>query len=45
MGQLLSTWVCHDFAHMTQISRTLARQYRDAVGPWREFLSVLKSGA
>ncbi len=43
MRQLLSTWVCHDFAHMTQISRTLARQYRDAVGPWREFLSVLKA--
>lgn len=45
MGQLLATWVSHDFAHLTQISRTLARQYRDEVGPWREFMSVLKSGA
>jgi len=42
MGQLLATWVSHDFAHLTQISRTLARQYRDEVGPWREFMSVLK---
>ena len=45
MGQLLATWVSHDFAHLTQISRTLARQYRDEVGPWREFMSVLNSGA
>lgn len=41
VGQLLATWVVHDLTHLTQISRTLAVQYRDAVGPWREYLSVL----
>lgn len=43
MGQLLATWVAHDLSHCTQISRTLARQYQDAVGPWREFMSVLRA--
>jgi DinB superfamily len=43
MAQLLATWVAHDLVHLTQITRTLARQFTDAVGPWREFMSVLKS--
>jgi hypothetical protein len=42
LGQLLATWVAHDLGHITQISRTLARQYRDAVGPWRQYLSILQ---
>lgn len=42
LRQLLATWVAHDFVHVTQISRTLARQYREAVGPWREFMSVMR---
>ena len=42
LRQLLATWVAHDYVHVTQISRTLARQYREAVGPWREFMSVMR---
>ena len=42
MRQLLSTWVAHDLGHILQISRVMARQYRDAVGPWRAYLSALK---
>src|SRR5262249_34714939 len=42
LGQLLATWVAHDLDHLVQISRTMARQYRDAVGPWREFLTVVR---
>lgn len=42
LGQLLATWVAHDLSHVTQISRTMARQYRDAVGPWRQYLSILQ---
>jgi hypothetical protein len=41
LSQLLSTWVVHDLTHLAQISRTLAAQYREAVGPWADFLSVL----
>ena len=42
LGQLLATWVAHDYVHVTQISRTLARQYREAVGPWKQFMGVMK---
>jgi hypothetical protein len=42
LKQHLSTWVAHDLGHLVQISRTMARQYRDAVGPWRAYLSALR---
>ena len=41
LSQLLSTWAVHDMTHLHQISRTLAHQYRDAVGPWAAYLGVL----
>jgi hypothetical protein len=42
LGQHLSTWVAHDLGHISQIVRVMARQYTDAVGPWRMYLSILK---
>jgi len=41
MGQHLATWVAHDFSHLGQVVRVMARQYSDAVGPWRAYLSIL----
>lgn len=41
LRQLLATWVAHDLGHLVQIGRTMARQYRDTVGPWRAYLSVM----
>ena len=41
LGQHLATWVAHDLGHISQIVRVMARQYTDAVGPWRKYLSVL----
>lgn len=41
LRQLLSTWVAHDLAHLAQIARVMARQYREAVGPWRAYLSIM----
>ena len=41
LRQLLSTWVAHDLDHIVQIARVLAFQYRDAVGPWRNYLRVI----
>ena len=43
LRQLLATWVAHDFDHIVQISRVLARQYCDEVGPWSEYLRVIKA--
>ena len=40
--QLLATWAAHDMNHLHQISRIMAHQYRDAVGPWRRYLGVLQ---
>ncbi|HZQ71146.1 MAG TPA: DinB family protein [Terriglobales bacterium] len=42
LSQLLATWVAHDLTHLHQISRIMAGQYREAVGPWSVFLGVLK---
>ncbi len=42
LGQLISTWVVHDLTHLHQISRVMAHQYRDAVGPWSAYLGVLQ---
>lgn len=42
LEQLLATWVVHDLDHIAQITRTMAKQYREAVGPWVAYLSVLK---
>lgn len=42
LSELLATWAAHDLTHWHQISRVMAYQYRDAVGPWSEFLGVMK---
>jgi hypothetical protein len=39
--QLLAAWVVHDLGHIAQIVRVMAKQYREAVGPWVPFLPVL----
>lgn len=41
-GQLLATWTAHDLAHILQISRVMAKRYKQEVGPWAEYLSVMK---
>jgi hypothetical protein len=41
LSQLLATWAAHDLNHMHQISRIMAIQYREAVGPWQKYLGVM----
>ena len=41
LEQLLATWTVHDLNHEAQIVKTLAKRYRDAVGPWRANLGVV----
>ncbi|MBL7994135.1 DinB family protein [bacterium] len=43
LGQLISTWAVHDLTHITQVARVMAKQYKDEVGPWMEYLRVLQS--
>ena len=42
LSELLATWAVHDLTHLHQLSRIMAYQYRDAVGPWSKFLGVLQ---
>lgn len=41
LAQLLATWTVHDLDHIAQISRIMAKQYKEEVGPWAEYLKVL----
>lgn len=41
LGQLLSTWTVHDLTHIRQIVTYMAKLYGEAVGPWKEYLSIL----
>ena len=41
LSQLLSTWTVHDLNHLAQVSRVMAKQYKEAVGPWTEYLRIL----
>jgi len=42
LSELLATWAVHDLTHLHQLSRVMAYQYREAVGPWSAYLGVLK---
>jgi hypothetical protein len=42
LSELLATWAVHDLTHLHQISRVMAHQYRQAVGPWSAYLGVLQ---
>ncbi len=41
LSQLLATWAMHDLTHLHQLTRILASQYRETVGPWSRFLGVM----
>jgi len=41
LSQLLSAWVVHDLGHIAQVSRVMAKQYKNEVGPWPKYLTIL----
>jgi hypothetical protein len=42
LEQLLAAWVVHDLNHIRQIATYMARKYETAVGPWKQYLSILQ---
>ena len=42
LSELLAAWAVHDLTHLHQLSRVMAHQYREAVGPWSVYLGVLQ---
>lgn len=43
LKQLLAAWVVHDLTHIHQLSRVMAKQYEQEVGPWTAYMGVLKA--
>lgn len=41
LQQLLSTWATHDLGHIAQICRVMAKHYKEDVGPWSAYISIL----
>jgi hypothetical protein len=41
LRQLLASWVVHDLNHQHQIVKSMAKRYREAVGPWRPNLPIV----
>lgn len=39
--QLLATWAAHDLNHIHQIAKCMAWQYKDAIGPWRQYITFI----
>jgi len=41
LRQMLSAWVVHDLGHIAQVSRVMAKQYKDEIGPWTTYLTIV----
>ena len=42
LRQLLATWTAHDLNHIYQIVRVVAKNYKSEVGPWVQYLRVMR---
>lgn len=45
LSELLATWAAHDVNHLHQMSRVMAHQYREAVGPFHQYMGVMQCAA
>ncbi|WP_430467017.1 DinB family protein [Winogradskyella ouciana] len=43
ISELLACWVTHDLGHIAQISRVMAKQYKNEVGPWVAYIPILNT--
>lgn len=41
LAQLVATWVVHDLTHLSQITRVMAKQYKEEIGPWVQFFRLM----
>lgn len=41
LRQVLATWVAHDLSHIAQISRVMAKHFKDDIGPFVQYLKIL----
>lgn len=45
LSELLAAWAAHDLNHIHQMSRVMAHQYREAVGPFQQYMGVMQCAA
>ncbi|WP_299681936.1 DinB family protein [uncultured Dokdonia sp.] len=43
LKNLLAAWTIHDLSHINQITRVMAKDLKNDVGPWETYLTVIKS--
>lgn len=43
LRNMLSAWVVHDLGHIAQISRVMAKQYKEEIGPWTQYLTIVNT--
>lgn len=43
LKEMLSAWVVHDLGHIVQINRIMAKQYKDEIGPWKKYLTIVRT--
>lgn len=41
LQELIATWATHDLTHIAQIARIMAKQNRESVGNFKQFLTIL----
>jgi len=41
LRQVLATWVAHDLSHIAQISRVMAKHYKEDIGPFVQYLRIM----
>jgi hypothetical protein len=42
LSNLIAAWAVHDLDHISQISRVMAKQYKEESGPWVEYMKILR---
>jgi len=42
LQNILATWAAHDLSHIAQITRVMAKQYTGDIGPFVQYLRILK---
>lgn len=45
LSDLLAAWAAHDLNHLHQLSRVMATQYREAIGPFTQYMGVMQCNA
>ena len=45
LSDLLAAWAAHDLNHLHQLSRVMASQYRETIGPFTQYMGVMHCNA